>query len=496
MPPLPSSPLNPTIQRAWEIGQTDPAWWITSILRVRLYRRTLELVNALLAHDNIAVRSGHGVSKTYTLTALAIYWVLVKKGTVIFTGPKFEQVRLITITYLRRILNGAAFPLAPRTSPQADRWVINADTFNGVYIINSSPEQSVNVQGFHSPAILLIADEAAGINDALFEAFAATQASRGVQGALAKVILAGNPTEETGCTHFKKAFAPKSKWHQIHISAYDSPNVTGEMLIPGLVGPAWIQDMKEEWGEESAFFYIRVLGEYHQGGQADRILPEYIVQSMISRAMFPPENIVKSTTQGVDVGRFGDDPSVSVIIKNGVIEDISMVYSQGTMSVARWVAERASTYKCLETVVDETGLGGGVTDVLREQYPETNTHGVNFAAKSFHPKKYKNIRTEMAFNLRDALRDAHLVARGVPSGFFDECRAITYTIVSTGEIQLTAKDDIKTTLGHSPNMYDAAMLAWHGYIRVRETSPEEQYAESLAAALRSAYGTAGSVGTF
>ena len=45
--------------------------------------------------------------------------------------------------------------------------------------------------------------------------------------------------------------------------------VHGKRLIPGLAMPEWIAEKKEEWGEKSALYLVRVKGEFaeHEEGK-------------------------------------------------------------------------------------------------------------------------------------------------------------------------------------------------------------------------------------
>jgi hypothetical protein len=76
--------------------------------------------------------------------------------------------------------------------------------------------------------------------------------------------LIGNPTRPTGT--FYKAFQKDSGWYQVHMSAFDAPAFTGEKVSEAaqkaLITQEWVQDAKQQWGEESAAYKIRVMGEF------------------------------------------------------------------------------------------------------------------------------------------------------------------------------------------------------------------------------------------
>ena len=108
-------------------------------------------------------------------------------------------------------------------------------------------------QGFHAPHVLVIADEAAGISEKIFEGITAV-----LKGAHSRLLAIGNPTVLEGW--FYEAFKSEG-WHSIHISAFDTPNITrGRIVVPGLVTGSDIEQARIDYGEGSSLFQARVLG--------------------------------------------------------------------------------------------------------------------------------------------------------------------------------------------------------------------------------------------
>jgi hypothetical protein len=70
------------------------------------------------------------------------------------------------------------------------------------------------------PHVLVIADEAAGISEKIFEGITAV-----LKGAHSRLLAIGNPTVLEGW--FYEAFKSEG-WHSIHISAFDHPTLHGD----------------------------------------------------------------------------------------------------------------------------------------------------------------------------------------------------------------------------------------------------------------------------
>jgi len=115
--------------------------------------------------------------------------------------------------------------------------------------------------------------------------------------------------------------------------------------------------------------------------------------------------------------------------------------------------------------IDITGIGAGVYDRLREQLPSAELEPVNFGEKALEFEKYANRRAEMWDRKRQWYDDA--VGVQVPdSDEFqgDECShewgpGATH-FRSNGQLQLEAKDHVKSRLGYSPDLGDAHALTF------------------------------------
>jgi len=457
-PVIPTRIQRPSTISVWDAlchsAENDPLWWIQHVLNVRLYSRQRDIVQAFRDNDRVAVKSGHGVGKGFVSACIALWWALVKRGLVLVTAPTWAQVEDIWFATLRKVLAGAMLPasMTPAFGVHNDRWMLGP--LWGILGIAS--DKPSNLQGYHAENVLLIADEAAGIDDQLYETFEGSQVSRGV--GEAKILLLGNPTRQN--SYFGRAFDDLKNWRVLTIPCTDSPNVTGEMEVPGLATREWIEERENDWEKLSNAFRVRVQGEFPVEGALDRMIPEHVLTSAIR---YSPDLPAKhGTVQGVDVARFGDDKSVSVIIRDGVIVDVASVHQFSTTDVANWANHRALAHGAQETIVDETGLGGGVVDELRRL--RAAVRAVNFASAPRRQDRWGDLRTEMAFALCDAFRSGKLALPvSTTIELFDDIRALRYEIAGNGTVILEAKQHMKNRLGRSPDFVDALMLAWKGF---------------------------------
>jgi len=194
-----------------------------------------------------------------------------------------------------------------------------------------------------------------------------------------------------------------------------------------------------------------------------------------------------SVVQGLDVARYGDDKTASVILDDGVVVDVAARDGLSTVEAAAWGRERAEAYKCCMTVVDETGVGGGVVDEMKRQ--KLHVIGINYASKSNIPARYANIRDEMAFVMAEAMRRGHIgLPEDVDQRVVEDLREQRYWIDKNGRARLEEKADCKRRTGKSPDYADAMKQAWHGYVNYRSMTIEESGDKAVRDGMRKLLG--------
>ena len=178
---------------------------------------------------------------------------------------------------IRNLSRGAKIPY-PEIN-QADLKLRGDDNF----ALGFSTNQAENFQGYHGRSVLIIADEAPGIESGVWDAIAGTMA-----GGRVNIVMAGNPTLPAGA--FFDAFSRlRSIWNCITIDAFDSPNLKGLSLeqllemdptdrgpldqnpVPHLVTRRWVYDQFKVWwhGDEgsSPSWMARVRGQFPDQAQ-------------------------------------------------------------------------------------------------------------------------------------------------------------------------------------------------------------------------------------
>ena len=182
-------------------------------------------------------------------------------------------------------------------------------------------------QGIHSRYVLVVLDEAGGIPASIWigaDTITTNENSR--------ILAIGNP--DSPLTEFKRKFDGDS-WNAIHIDGYETPNfttefedaiATGELdpdvaseLRDVLLSRVWVDERREEWGEDSNLYESKVRGRFPEVpvGQVYRELNQ-------SLQWFGPLPTFKRIVGGLDFGGANDQAHKTAGVVAGMAEDDSL----------------------------------------------------------------------------------------------------------------------------------------------------------------------------
>ncbi len=157
---------------------------------------------------------------------------------------------------------------------------------------------------------------------------------------------------------------------------------------------------------------------------------------------------------GVDVARFGDDKT-EIWYRKGlkVITQKTLTHAD-TQEVARTAWDIARRNYCVAIYVDDTGVGGGVTDKLRDL--GANVHPINFGSAPDDKEKYTTVADELWFEF--PIHDVQ-----IPSDpqLIQELSSRQYGYDKNNRRKIEAKKEFKKRVGRSPDKSDALLLAFY-----------------------------------
>jgi hypothetical protein len=405
-----------------------------------------DLMNAVARGERrVSVRSGHGVGKTTVLAWLIVWHILTKfPQKCVCTAPTSAQLFDALAAEVQAWCNKLPETLQQLIAVKTERVeLVGASKESFISFRTSRPETPEALAGIHSDNVLLIADEASGIPEQVYEAAAGS-----MSGHNATTVLAGNPVRSSGLfydTHHKL----RDLWYTIKVSCEDCSRVSKD----------FVADMARRYGEKSNAYRVRVLGEFPLADD-DTVIPFELMEASLKRDV-KPLNVL--SVWGLDCARFGMDRSALAKRKGNVLLEPVKVYNQlDTMELAgrvkaEWDATPMSE-RPSDICIDAIGLGAGTADRLREL--GLPARAVNVSESPALGDQYRNLRAELWFGkARDWFQKRQCNLCGDDS-LGAELVAVKYKFTSNGKIQIESKDDMKKRGLRSPDVADAFVLTF------------------------------------
>jgi hypothetical protein len=487
----------------------DPVKWNWDKTGRHMTRDQARIAQSVVENRYTAVKSCHDVGKSYTAGSIGPWWIDIHEpgeAFVITTAPTSEQVGAILWREINRT----------HVLAQLDGYITGDNKWKLPYLVRREHDDRGRFKkttekkrqelaelvalgrkpadynpaaftGIHARYPLIIIDEACGVPKALYEAVdsLATNAN-------ARVLAIGNPDDPS--SYFEEVCRPGSGWNVIRIDGLRSPGMTRTRIRPFprlrelmakegirpsdedipddlydlLIDPQWIEERIRRWGVDSPVFSSKVRGEFPRMSVDSLIHPHWVT---LAQARETPDSPYLRE-MGVDVARYGSNRSIICMRSAARLRIIKDIPYGPLTELSGWVIRIGNELAPIENplaVVDESGLGGGVVDILREEkYPVQGFIG-NATSKDLLKNgkpRFDNLRSELLWRVREAF--AGRSGTGVdgwpdldPSD--DETAAqlvnIKYSVNRHGQIHVESKDEMAARGVDSPDRLDALALS-------------------------------------
>ena len=381
----------------------DPVGFVTDVLgdAGTPYSKQAEMLEALVDHRRVSVVGANGSGKDWAAARAVLWWLETRPESKALTlGPTQRQVEEIVWQEMREAYASVAEGrLSGRMLKSAYR--IDEQRF----ALGFSTDNALNIQGFHSDQLLVVVTEAHAMPQAHMDAIKRLQPDR--------LLLVGNALSRDG-EFYESHHGKRGLYHGIKISAFDTPNFTGEGGgRPGMVTPEYVEEYALDYGEDHPLYAASVLAEFPDSLD-DSLVGREAVESAMERweasAVVPAEDDCHSERSaaesrnpsgadaageersprdvstalqaspsaplnmtngepvyiGVDVARYGFDKSAVCVRQGERVLSMRSFERMDTMRLAYEVRRTARKTGARAVFVDEGGVGGGVVDRLRE----------------------------------------------------------------------------------------------------------------------------------
>lgn len=411
------------------------------------------VLNDIAAHNKVSVKSGQGVGKT-SIEAVIVIWFLCcfPYSKVIATAPTARQLNDVLWAEIDKWLSKSPVISAVLRWTKTYVYMVGEETrWFATARTATKPE---NMQGFHEDNMLFICDEASGIAEPIMEAILGT-----LSGVNNKLVLMSNPTKTSG-TFYDSHTSDRGRYRCHTINSEDSPRTNKDNIA----------QLAEKYGRESNVFRVRVLGEFPLK-EDDVFIPLSLIEKAVVTEL---EDVpIYKIVLGVDVARYGDDETVIAQNVNGKITIPIVRHGQSLMETVgdivllyrKAITEFPEYLGPITVNIDDTGLGGGVTDRLEEVKAEQHLDRleivpINFGSKP--PKEgednYADISTFMWGIIRDLMQDGEISIEN-DNDLVAQLSVRKYSLNSSGKLTLESKKQMKERGIKSPDRADAVALS-------------------------------------
>jgi hypothetical protein len=437
-----SQPSNPFYEFVQSYSR-NRVGFVRNILKVEPMDWQAEEMRALDAGNlRLSIRSGHGVGKSAFLAWVMIHYLMTRWPVkIVATAPSAPQLFDALGAEIKRWVQELPEPLREVIEVTSDRVFLKDSPESAFLSLRTSRAETPEaLQGVHALYTLLIADEASGVPESIFESASGSMSTPG-----AITILTGNPTR-TGNFFWKTQTEWADKWRVRKVSCFDSETVD----------PEFIREMQERYGIDSNQFRVRVLGEFPTADD-DTFIPRELVEGAVDRDI-TPDNI---TVWGLDVARYGAAASALAKRQGNVLLEIKrwrqldLMQLVGAVKV-EWEAT-PEELRPTEIFVDAIGLGAGVTDRLRElKLPAV---AVNVSDTPSTLGQYMRLRDELWGKMR-LWFESRKVSIPHDKGLIEELCMPKLLFTSSGKLQLESKDSMVRRGFVSPDAADALAMTY------------------------------------
>jgi hypothetical protein len=410
------------------VGRPMKDWQVESL---RLERSTTVIV------------APRQTGKSRSLAVLALHRAFRSPGVRVLVVSAGEDAARRLLTEVRSVATGSPL-LAGSVVDELSALV----TLSNGSEIRSVPASERAIRGW--TVDLLIIDEAASVEDDLILGAALpTTAARPE----ARIVLAGSPLLASGAFY---DFATRGWGGSEHVASFRWR----------LADAVWISaDTVASLSESLTPARLRAeLGaEFIDLDAGESLFSRDWVQEAQDRSLRQPG----SGVVGLDVARFGRDRTVAYVNRGGRARLLfegrgwDLMATTGRL-IAAMRDELGAPPEQVVAVIDDTGVGGGVTDRLREQGAAVSAF--IGAARAEKPDRHANARAATYWAMRQAFADGLVDLDPADVELAEQLVGLRTLYDSRGRLLIESKDAMRRRGVASPDRADALCMTFSSWL--------------------------------
>lgn len=446
----------------------------------------LEILEELPSKRRVAVRGPHGLGKTCIASISLLCFATTWDGEdwkVPTTASAWRQLTEFFWPEVHKWARRLKWDKIGRqafTQYELQNLLLKLTTGRAFAMASSEDEMT---EGAHASHLLYVFDEAKVIPAGRWDA-AEGALSTGDCYALA-ISTPGEPQGRFYDIHSRKP--GYEDWWVRHVTV-------DECIAAGRINEAFVEQRRRQWGEQSAVFKNRVLGEFCESDE-DCVIPlawieaanerwAQVIQTDDKGWHWRSEKVAQPLTAlGVDIARSDlGDKTVIARRQGDVITQLDRYSVADTMPVVGYTRNLLTKWAGSYAVIDVIGIGAGPYDKLREDKLKVHPFNASEATEMTDRSKelqFANKRAAAWWNLRELLDPAFNPTVALPPDDLltgDLTAPRRGRMTSAGKLTLESKDEIRKRLGRSTDDGDAVVMAF--FPPKADPVPDETYSFS------------------
>lgn len=473
----------------------DPARFNEVILgRAPYWERQRDVCEAVVKHRVTVVPTGNAVGKTFLAAGLILWWAYTRFGSLsITTAPSQMLLGSVLFKEIRKAYHNSLIPLggsiteSAHASPQL--LTVDADGWGCLGVSTRGVER---LSGHHAADLLVVVDEASGVDPEIMEAVWSLNA--------AKIILFGNPIRPDGM--FKSlheraerekqdpAIAESDRCVSIRIPSTESPDRDLDRSPRGLADRGFLLEAEATYGRDSMWWRSHVGAEFPEASH-DTLLPTWWVDrcTLVARST---THMPGRRRMGVDLGAGSGRDRTVILVRDdlGILDLVTSKYI-GVPQAAIEIARKARAWGVRDE--DITFDAGGPAKELPVYLAQSGIHEPSrYLGATSGGARFGNRRSRVGWALRcrldperplpeaqkevDRLHLPRSSALAVPEppkvqaafvidpqewwgSLREEMINLRYTMVGS-KISLEPKEQLMKRIGRSPDLVDALIMSF------------------------------------
>jgi hypothetical protein len=485
----------------------------------------IEILGLLDKHQRVAVRGAHGLGKSTLAAWCVLHFALTcdrRSGDwkAITTASAWRQLTEYLwpeIHKWSRKLRWDIIGREPFTKDELLGLRLNMDTGRAFAVASNEAQK---VEGAHAQSLMYVFDEAKIIPISIWDSIEGAFSNAGNKdGVVVKALAISTPGFPSGRfydIHQKREGT--EDWVTRHVTLK-------EIIAAGRIDPAWVEQRKKLWGENSAIFKNKVMGEFATDNEASIIPLEWVDAAVLRWKVWQHElrdqlealfGVELSKVPRFEAGKAmkellgtptvmaldfsdGGDPGVIGVRYGMKVDHLEYMENMDSMSQVGRVVQVHSVLKPKRTIGDADGMGSSIIGRMRESNIDIHGFHAQGTVKELTDRsgelRFKNLRAAALWNLRELLDPSNGFEVMLPDD--DKLKGDLTAprrkeTESTGKIQVEAKPEIRSRLGRSTDAGDNISMLFSDLIPKIEDEGESKPKYSVTMALlRAAASTTG-----